>query len=331
MSYPQKLYIEPSSACNLKCKMCFRNSWIDEESAMMSDSVWLSVKNSLNELRRINTVMFAGMGEPLTHPRIFEMLADVSRISIRTELLTNASLLVPKTADRLTASGLNGLWVSVDGFSRESYEKIQIGSRYDLIYNNLRYFSKHRKKCSLGITFVIMKENKGELCRINDFADKIGADEINLSYAIPSVPVKEKDTLYDSGIPVGKMKRLYNNGVKRKLNFCPFIKGDMCFIKHNGDITPCMQLLHSSYTYLFEERRKVIYKSFGNISDNDLKHIWNSAEYNAFRERVGNFEFPDCTLCDGCDDRLSNEKDCMYNIFPTCGACLWAQGAARCP
>ena len=26
----RKLYIEPTTKCNLNCKMCFRHSWFDE-------------------------------------------------------------------------------------------------------------------------------------------------------------------------------------------------------------------------------------------------------------------------------------------------------------
>ena len=48
------------------------------------------------------------------------------------------------------------------------------------------------------------------------------------------------------------------------------------FVKSNGDVCPCMQLLHSSYTYLFEERRKVVSCSFGNVSENLLGDIWMS-------------------------------------------------------
>lgn len=327
----KKLYIEPSSVCNLNCKMCFRNGWIDEKQEFMTGEMWKKVLCSLSQLEETETVMFAGMGEPLTHPNIFNMVKDVSDLGIGTQLITNGTMLDCMCADSLLESGLDMLWVSVDGFSRSSYEEIQIGSQYDLIYDNLRYFSKRKGKCKLGITFVIMCENKSELLKINEFTDLVRADEINLSFAIPSAPVKAENTLYDCGISVGKTKKFKNKKEKRKSNFCPFIEGGMTFIKSNGDVCPCMQLLHSSYTYLFEEKRKVMSYSFGNISENSLKNIWESDLYVDFRKKVIDFEFPDCTLCDGCDDRLENKKDCMFNSFPTCGACLWAQGAARCP
>ena len=92
-----------------------------------------------------------------------------------------------------------------------------------------------------------------------------------------------------------------------------------------------MQLLHSSYSYLYEEKRKIYSHSFGNINEQSLSEIYNSDEYVRFRENVKNFDFPCCTECLGCDDRKENLTDCMYNERPTCGACLWAQGYIRCP
>ena len=123
----------------------------------------------------------------------------------------------------------------------------------------------------------------------------------------------------------------FNTSHPRKLNRCPFVEENSCFVKWNGELVPCMQLLHSSYTYFYEEKRKVKRKSFGNVNQKSLEEIWRDKEYSMFREKVRSFDFPDCTLCDGCDYRLENIQDCMYNELPTCGACLWAQGIARCP
>ena len=36
----KKLYIEPTSKCNLNCKMCFRNTWIDEKLSDMNLDIY---------------------------------------------------------------------------------------------------------------------------------------------------------------------------------------------------------------------------------------------------------------------------------------------------
>lgn len=281
----------------------------------------------------------------------------------RTELITNASLLTAEMSERLLQSGLNMLWVSMDGFSKESYEAIRKGSMYSLITDNLTEFNRRRfsqtycqlvtdttgifaidsagensadftikaTTAKLGITFVIMKENEYELAHINQFADDFAVDIINLSYVIPGEPLPASEALYEKTFPVGKMYRFRDTPAPKQYDHCTFVNDGSCFIRWNGEVCPCMQLLHNSYTYLWELRRKVYAKSFGNINRMPFDSIWNHPDYVRFRDYVTRFDYPSCTLCLGCDLRLENIEDCMHNVHPTCGACLWAQGFARCP
>ncbi len=328
----EKIYIEPTSACNLNCSMCFRHGWIDEKVSSMDAQVVNAVLNIADSIPSVKQVMFSGMGEPLFHRDTVRMVKAFSETGAQVQLLTNGTLLTTQTSAALVDAGLSQLWISVDGFSRESYEKVHIGSRFDLITNNIQQFNRIRGTCKLGITFVIMQDNLSELPLINDFADQFQVDEINLSYAVPGAPVRIEDSCYDLPYAVGKQTRVIEKpAVEPMHDHCPFIAENACFIKWNGDVMPCMQLLHSSNTYLFEEQRSVYGKSFGNITVEDLRSIWEHSDYSGFRSRVRDFAFSDCTLCRGCDMRLDNKEDCMYNEFPTCGACLWAQGIARCP
>ena len=68
----RKLYIEPTSKCNLNCKMCFRNTWIDEELGNMSMEVF---ENTINTMpSSVEKIFFGGMGEPLYHTKIIKMV-----------------------------------------------------------------------------------------------------------------------------------------------------------------------------------------------------------------------------------------------------------------
>ena len=279
----------------------------------MSDEVLQKVYMYINESNELETVMLAGMGEPLLHKKSVEIVKQISLSCKKAELLTNGTLLDKKMCDNLIMAGLDTLWISCDEAHVESAESSV------KTLKNIEYFNSIRKnKCKLGFTFVV---EDACMDKIYEFAKKFYADEINISGVIPSVPVND---ICSINTILGENDTLYKN-------YCPFRGEEKCFVKWNGDVSPCMQLLHSSYTYLFEEKRKVTAYSFGNLSEKSLEEIWNSKKYREFRKKVKNFEFPDCTLCDGCDDRLENKTDCMFNEMPTCGACLWAQNIARCP
>ena len=39
----RRLYLEPTSRCNLNCAMCFRKSWVDEEAGDMDEATFRAV------------------------------------------------------------------------------------------------------------------------------------------------------------------------------------------------------------------------------------------------------------------------------------------------
>ncbi|XMB67126.1 SPASM domain-containing protein [Mycoplasmatota bacterium zrk1] len=73
--------------------------------------------------------------------------------------------------------------------------------------------------------------------------------------------------------------------------------------------------------------------SFGNISKDTLKNVYNSNEYQNFRTSVELNKFPscvDCDLQDGCSFIDTTECDCLSYEQPTCGDCLWNRNIIRC-
>ncbi len=332
ISHIEKLYIEPTSACNLSCKMCFRHSWIDETIGNMSDETFQNIYEYIKK-HSPDTVFFGGMGEPLIHKNICSMIKDSSDFCKNVELITNGTCLTEELSKNLLKSGLTRLWISMDGFSAKEYEKIRLGGRFCQITDNIKQFNQLRQhtKTKLGITFVVMEENLDQLKLINDFADLYDIDLINISHAIPSVKNETAREFYQKPINVGKMHRLTEEYTPKPIEYCPFVEEKMCFVKWNGDIIPCMQLLHSSKTHMFEIERDVFSHNFGNVNKVSLYDSYNSSDFKAFRERVLNFDFPTCTICYGCELRESNLEDCMFNQKPTCGACLWATGKVFCP
>ncbi len=330
---PRKLYIEPTSMCNLNCSICFRHGWINEDLGHMDFSSFTVLADEIKNLPHIEEIFFGGMGEPLFHPDICKMISLISK-NKKVSLLTNGTMLTEKMCEDLIKSGLSELWVSMDGFEKSIYESIQLGSRFDLIIKNLENFNIKRKgtEVRLCITFVVTRENAKQLQFINAFADKYGVDMLNISHMIPPSPINKEDVLYErTDIPVGKMRRFIPKANPTEQYVCPFIKSNSIFVKWNGEVSPCMQLLHGCYTYLYEEKREITHFSYGNIKVEGLMGSWNNPLYSEFRERVRIFYFPFCDICWGCDDRKKNLTDCVYGDSPTCGACLWASGKIFCP
>lgn len=373
----QKLYVEASSRCNLKCRMCFRQTWIDEGYGDLDVSLFSGVLDdpSLSETK---TVFFGGMGEPLIHPEIVTLVASAAKKGKKVELISNGTLLNEKMIEALIGAGIWRIWISIDEIY-ENYGKIQLGSDFNLVCGNMEAFNRlrHGTDIRLGMTAVVMRDNVASLDRIRDFAERFHADDLNLSHMIPNRPEDVPNALWsmcdvaairdanDRSKPLWRFENLedrreipmfrfserhgaelfgddhqkqkeaelfswHGKAFMRRMNTCRFIEEGNCFIRWDGEISPCMGLLHSSDTYLGEHKRRVWHHSFGNIKQQSLFEIWNGKEYSDFRHRVHDFDFAPCLYCE-CPKLEDNREDCIGSPAPTCGGCLWGQGFAVCP
>ena len=83
-------------------------------------------------------------GEPLLHPRIGEMIGYAHNRGLKTILHTNATLLDEEKTEMLLDTGLNHLSFSVDGWDRESYERVRVGADFDGIVARIEHFLHRR-------------------------------------------------------------------------------------------------------------------------------------------------------------------------------------------
>jgi MoaA/NifB/PqqE/SkfB family radical SAM enzyme len=114
-------------------------------------------------------------------------------------------------------------------------------------------------------------------------------------------------------------------------DYCPFIENGATAISWEGNLSPCLPLLHSHTSYFDGIERVSRHYTVGNVNEISVQDLWNKPEYLSFRERVQTFDFVPCTYCGSCSLFWENEEDCLGNSFPTCGGCLWAQGVIQCP
>lgn len=367
----RKIYIEPTSRCNLNCKMCPRHTWTDECLGDMDMMTFESLMKQAREIESLETIFFGGVAEPMSNKNIIQMIKKSQELGVRVELISNGSMIDKQIIEELLKAGLDMLWLSIDTGHRESRGIVLGEDGYKEEKELLNAFHlarfKYNRKARFGIAFVVMKSNIKELPNIINLGIATRASEIKVSNIIPYTEEMQKEMLYDLSLTSGafrenklKHKRpilnlpvmdfknvpsdvlaammgsvqnfnLGENRIARKSGYCSFIEDDSLFVRWDGEVSPCIALLHNNKTYLQNVERKIRHCSYGNIMNNDLKSIWDSEEYSKFRARVKNFEFSPCINCGLCDLGENNEEDCLGNPFPTCGACLWSEGFAQCP
>lgn len=104
----RKVYVQPTTSCNLDCPICMRHSWV-EPGGTMAMSTYRRLAEGLREVPSLRSVAFWGQGEPLLHPEIVEMVRLAGELGASTQLITNGLLLDPTIDEGLVLAGLSSL------------------------------------------------------------------------------------------------------------------------------------------------------------------------------------------------------------------------------
>ena len=183
----KKVYIEPTTKCNLNCKMCFRHTWFDEPFCDLSMEDFSRVLASMPP--SVETIFFGGMGEPLFHRQILEMVRLAAQTGADVELLTNGTLLSEEMIHGLLDAGLGRLWISIDDLEAVDCDLSGHGHSSQVL-NNIRTFNRIRTAkmtgTALGITFVAMRSNVHQLAKLPFFVAQYLVDEVNISNISPT-------------------------------------------------------------------------------------------------------------------------------------------------
>ena len=127
--FPTHLVIEPVSACNLRCVMCFQ---IDETFSKNKDFMGMMdidlFKKIIDDAHKIGikAITLTGRGEPTLHPKIGEMLAYCSGKFFELKMNTNATKLNEKLIHEILKSDVTDLVFSVDSYQKSKYESIRV-------------------------------------------------------------------------------------------------------------------------------------------------------------------------------------------------------------
>ena len=344
----RKLYLEVTTACNLSCAMCIRHAWQDPVQSM-SAGTFERVLDGLRAFPDLRRVVIAGYGEPLVHPRLADMAAQLRDLGAGVTLVTNGLLLDRARAQALLDAGIDTLVVSLDSLHVQAYEQAGVDGGLDRVLENLHGLSGlirrgGFKKPALGLEFVAARSNLPELERLPDLARQVGASFVIVNNLLPHTPEMAGEILYDRDEPLRlgggwglhrggwiawghpKLPRM-KWGAGRK---CPFVNDLSLTIGWDGEVSPCTALMHTYRYYLYGRVKDVARYTLGSVHEQPLVDVWTSDEYVTFRGRVHDFRFPSCVEC-GMDCTYAQENiDCFGNE-PSCADCLWAQRILNCP
>jgi radical SAM protein with 4Fe4S-binding SPASM domain len=296
---PFVLQIFPIYACNFKCGYCIfsveksKRHFISDKMVMDFDLFTKCIDDMINFPQKIKVLRFVGIGEPLLHKRIVDMVAyTVSKnVAHTVEMLTNASLLSPAMSDALISAGLTRMVVSLQGITKEKYRDV-CGTHidFDELLTNLKYFYDHKKNTQMYIKIVDcaldVKQEKDTFYEL--FGDM--CDAMAIEHAVP----------IHTGVIFDKILRQNSNELTQfglpvtDVHICPQPFFTMQ-INPDGKVVPCFSFEYPGI--------------MGDCNQQSVTEIWNGREFNAFRRKMLDGAGHASNICPGCNI-------IKYRLFP---------------
>jgi MoaA/NifB/PqqE/SkfB family radical SAM enzyme len=201
--------------CNLKCIMCHfsaadRLSFPPHDVKLSEDGnmpVPVFERIAADLFPQSRRVALACAAEPMIHPKFREIVGIAGRYGVP-ELWfpTNLLALTEPTANALIDADVWTVAASVDGVTKETYEKIRVPAKFERLIANLELFNRVKKargskRPRLRIIFTWMRSNRGELASLPEFAERHGAAELDVRYVTESSGVDNSRELLSAEDP----------------------------------------------------------------------------------------------------------------------------------
>lgn len=184
---PKVLRLSYDPTCNLWCVTC-RSERITARGATLERILKVTDDVILPMLRNARSCMMNGFGDVFASQACRRILAAVDRAGFPElwfEFITNGVLFSREEWARFPNihDMVFSIRVSVDAATRETYEKIRLGGRWDELMENLRFISELRERGVIRLfilSFVYQRDNFREMVPFARLAKRLRADLVVL-------------------------------------------------------------------------------------------------------------------------------------------------------
>ncbi len=268
-AYPSMVAVEVTNNCELKCIMCPRAVMTRPIGNMNPALFDLALEDMQG---KTEFFWLQDCGEPLLHRNLFDMIERARWYGFRTGLSTSATNLGDSKSDRLLASGLDYIIFSVDGTTKETYESIRVGAKFENVMSNVRAFFRKKAASSSKLFAVVqcisMEKTRPEI------------EEFKRRWKVPGVDGVRIRQLAYSGIRKEPARR----GKQRPCFYLWFYP----VIKQDGTVVPCCRDYNA-------------FLPLGNISRLKLGEAWNGEAMRRLRRLHVEGRQSEIPLCAACN------------------------------
>lgn len=178
------VFIDPVMACNIRCRMCYFSDPAKRPKPVGSISGAALDALERNVLRRAMKMQIGCGAEPTLYRDLPGLIARGRRAGVPyIEITTNGQLLTRESLDAMIAAGLGGMTLSLHGTTRETFEFLMQGARFDRLtelIDTLRDVKSRNPGFKLRINYTVNNLNKAELKGLWQLFDGVKIDVLQV-------------------------------------------------------------------------------------------------------------------------------------------------------
>jgi len=311
---PQNVHIDVTNGCNAACITCWDHSPLLQTPRSAS---WkrqrLPLKDfhqlidELVEMGSVRAVVLSGMGEPLTHPGIYEMMERVKEEGWHLTVLSN---LLAADIEKLCESRIDNLLVGVHGATPVAYAAFHPGwneSHFFQMVSHLRALG--RAGIQTRHVQVINRDTAPEFVQMVRFGKMFGAERINYKLASLyggtedcSITESQRLDLLHNSVP--KARILADElGVSTNLNlFEKQLQAASGDLRATTPISEVGCFMGYVYTRIAVDGQVLFCCNtevpVGHLSEGPFQQLWFGEQWQATRKSVAEGSwFPGCDKC----------------------------------
>ncbi len=285
---PQSIQIQTHSFCNGRCLYCpYPEMSHKLEQGKMKQNILFKIADEVMKWNTLHQVMFMLQNEPMLDKDFFKIIKYFKDLNphIILATVTNGTLLTPSVINHIIDGSLDKLVISLDAFSKHTYERLHPGFSFNSILDAIHLLSRLKdNRLSVELSFVDTNQNHGELSEFIKFARKnrMGWRVSHLLNRANNVQNYNEFRLSQLTWKSLKLRLIY----KYFYQACslPFKNMSILF---NGDVVLCCNDWH---------RKSVI----GNVNSESVDRIWNGEAMNHLRKDIVEKRYHEIHTCSQC-------------------------------
>lgn len=322
--YPFKIEVEITTKCNKKCICCEHTYWTEVPQELSLEQF----KHIIDQFPHLRWINMTGEGSGFLNKDFLKMIKYARTRDISVNFVDEFDFVDETKAQKLVQLGVNCIWISMDGATKQTYEKIKLGCSFDTAIRNIKTLLQVKKNLksplpTLCFRFIITTLNVHEMPKMVELVHSLGdlGEGSRLEFA-GLLKFKQIEQYYLPEIPKEILKATQNKAAQLGLPiaFTHSEKSKLpdvsqCaawaepYIMIGGYVLPCCAVLMSNQRDFLRQH------CFGNIFEKPFKEIWYSKRYKRFRKIVPCKTGSMPVLCAGCRGWDTSKREKKYGIL----------------